>query len=244
MTTQSLSTETPKNRYYDFNSYSTEWQNWSLEQISCSTPYMAPVGAVGLLASLVLRVVEGTFKLIANVFLAVKYCCSCESAEQVPPQVVEQAPPLPPPQPRRHELPVVPRQPVTIAQNSEGTPLVPPVIRQPSFGNLPPQPIIQIYAQPEAPQEGAPQEPDLEEIEDPIRRCGANLQKKDIPGYLRTHQKTSIAVVGLAGAATAGAVALTGALFLPAAVGATVSALAWKALNRPTPEREEQPVVL
>ena len=61
--------------YYDLNKYSTQLQESSLKLISCNTWYKAPLGILGLAASVIARVVEGVFMSLANAFLFLKYMC-------------------------------------------------------------------------------------------------------------------------------------------------------------------------
>lgn len=80
--TSSVQAKASDSQYYDFNQYSGQLHNWSINLISPDNLLWAPVGAVCLLASVVGRVFEGCVMLIVNAYLYVRncFCPATESA--------------------------------------------------------------------------------------------------------------------------------------------------------------------
>jgi hypothetical protein len=69
---EAASTQVTAGPYYNINEYSGQLYKWSVERLNPDNLVCLPVGCLGVLVSLVARVVEGALMLVVNFCLAVK----------------------------------------------------------------------------------------------------------------------------------------------------------------------------
>ncbi len=219
---QTIQNEAPSN-YYLLNKTSQQWQNWSVSLISLQTWYLVPVGIIGVVASVALRLIEGTFMLLVNACLAIKYLF-VPPISQPPVQEIVPTPPVggaiaPPP-------PQIPVEPVRL-----NPPMIHPQPLNPAVAPQPPILPRVISAPLIAPQLAPLNPPPPQSPQHQPRGCTTRVQTRARTqiAALKANPKPAITVA--TGLLAAGAT-LAAPSILPFAFCAVTGKLAWDTLTR------------